>query len=221
MGTAGPIRMSINAHLLIAWFSPSFPTGAFSYSHGLEAAIAKGQVNDQPSLANWLAYILRHGSAWNDCLLIKAAYAAENDAARLDLTDLARGLATGHERRLESELQGAAFAKTIAGVYDITIAPGPLPLVVGTAAQRFEMDLADVMRHFLHGFASNLISVAMRLMPIGQVAGQQVLTGLFPIIDDVVADAMEADLTALGGSSFFADLASIQHETIQPRLFRT
>ena len=60
--------------VLQAWFSPAFPIGAFSYSHGLETAIQEGLVSEKASLTRWISYLLTDGSGWNDSLFLKAAY---------------------------------------------------------------------------------------------------------------------------------------------------
>ena len=57
------------ASRLLLWFSPSFPTGAFGYSHGLEWAVEAGDVTDQESLAEWIAAILEHGGGWSDAVV--------------------------------------------------------------------------------------------------------------------------------------------------------
>ena len=74
--------------------SPAFPVGAFAYSHGLEQAIYEGGVKDRASLAEWLAALLEHGSAWNDRMLLAEAWrrtrAGENVG---DLAELAEAMA--------------------------------------------------------------------------------------------------------------------------------
>lgn len=221
MGRGGHIAMSIDLHRLVSWFSPAFPIGAFSYSHGLEAAIANGDVIDGTTLKTWLTHLLRHGSGWNDCLLIVAAYGAGDEAEIQELRDLANALAAGNERQLESSLQGDAFAKTVSAVSRDEFEGGPLPVVVGTVANAHGIPLADLLPVYLHAFCSNLISAAARSMALGQIEAQQILASLFLQIDEVATDALSASLEDIGGASFLADLASMQHETLQPRQFRT
>ena len=76
-------RMSTDRDILTLaqWLSPSYPVGAFAYSHGLEAAIQSGAITSGEDLEHWLADIVRHGSGRNDCILLRAAYAP--DAAAL------------------------------------------------------------------------------------------------------------------------------------------
>src|SRR5712671_949362 len=61
---------------LLAWLSPSFPVGAFSYSHGIEAAVEAGRIADRASLEAWVGAILRHGTARIDADLFRDAWRA-------------------------------------------------------------------------------------------------------------------------------------------------
>lgn len=100
---------------LLAWLSPNFPTGGFSYSHGLEAAAASGAVHDRARLEAWVAAIVEHGSGRVDADILCSAYRA---AAAGDLAALGdageRGVAyrASAELALESAQQGAAFLAT-------------------------------------------------------------------------------------------------------------
>jgi urease accessory protein len=100
---------------LLAWLSPSFPTGAFSYSHGLEATLAGGAVRDRPSLEAWIASVVTQGSGRIDADIVCEAYRAAQagDFAALDAANR-RGLAfrATAELALEAAQQGAAFLNT-------------------------------------------------------------------------------------------------------------
>ena len=100
---------------LLAWLSPNFPIGAFSYSHGLEAAVAGGAVCDAASLEGWVASVVAHGSGRIDAdILVEAYRAAEGgEFAALDAANR-RGLAfrATAELELEAAQQGDAFLAT-------------------------------------------------------------------------------------------------------------
>ncbi|MEO1121728.1 MAG: urease accessory UreF family protein, partial [Pseudomonadota bacterium] len=66
-----------------------------------------------------------------------------------------------------------------------------------------------------------LISAAVRLVPLGQTDGQRVLAALTPIFEVVATDAMAADLDDIGGCAIASDIASMRHETLSVRLFRS
>src|SRR5215217_4767511 len=73
----------------LVWFSPTFPTGAFGFSHGLEWAVEDGDVRDRDSLADWLGSVLRHGGGWSDAVLLAAAYRAAEGGDEAGLRDVA------------------------------------------------------------------------------------------------------------------------------------
>jgi len=204
---------------LLHWLSPAFPTGAFAYSHGLEQVVADGDVHDAASLQGWLAEILRHGAGWQDAVLLARALAPGADHAALDA--LARALQPSAERLQESGEQGAAFARTVARITGRALAPRALPVAVGEAAGPLALPPADVIALFLQGFATNLVTIAIRHLPLGQGEGQAVLAALLPLIHEIAGRAAGAGPDDLANSALAADLAAMAHETKDIRLFRT
>lgn len=202
--------------LLMQWLSPGFPIGAFSYSHGLEAAIEQGHISTPHELEQWLRDILTWGSGRNDAILIAQAYAG-NDAC----AELAEALCPSAERRKETLQQGTAFAKTLNDVWELTIKPAPYPVVFGQAAKLKNLAPEPAIAAYLHAFAANLTSAAIRLVPLGQTDGQAVLTRLTPLCQSLAAEAQAATLDDLGGCAFHSDIASMQHETQRTRLFQS
>ncbi|HWD57957.1 MAG TPA: urease accessory UreF family protein [Stellaceae bacterium] len=106
---------------LLAWASPTFPTGAFSYSHGLEAAFDDGAVRDRATLERWIAAIVSQGSGRIDADLLRDAWRAAAAGVEAALAEAnRRGIAyraTG-ELALESGQQGAAFRAAYAAAWD-------------------------------------------------------------------------------------------------------
>lgn len=219
MGAGARIAMSINAHRLMAWLSPSFPTGAFAYSHGLEQAIAVGQVHDRASLCDWLTTVLERGSFWNDALLFAATLQAPQDGEQMG--ELAEALAGSRERYLETMAQGAAFARCAAALLPKPISATALPVVVALACAEAEITVPEALPLFLHAQTANLVSVAVRLVPLGQTDGQRALQELFPIFDQVSERALAMGLEGLGSAAWGSDLAAMKHENMQTRIFRT
>ncbi len=204
---------------LVQWLSPSFPTGGFAYSHGLEAAIAGGEVTSAPALRQWLAEVLEFGAGRQDAVLLVQALAPGADHGALDA--LARALAPSSERLMETLDQGTAFARTVAGLTGRDLPPRCLGVAVGEAAAPLGLMPEQVVTLYLHSFASTLTSVAMRFMPLGQAAGQAVLTALHPTIEAVAAEAITLGLDDLGTAALGADMAAMRHETMEVRIFRT
>ncbi len=218
-GTA--MTMTDPLHVFAQWFSPAFPLGAFAWSHGLEWAIEAGEVGDGEALAAWLEDLLRHGSGRADAVLLSLALRAPGAGALAELDELACALAFGAARRAETREQGAAFVRMVNALYGWQMAPMALPVAVGAAAARLGLPGEATLRHALHAFAANLVSAAVRLVPLGQSDGQRVLAGLFPVIDHVARHALTADEDDLATSALRADLAALRQETMTTRIFRS
>ena len=202
---------------LQAWFSPAFPTGAFSYSHGIESAIHDRLITDAESLKNWIALLLSHGSGRNDGLFLKAAYDGVAEANALCLA-----LCSSKERFCETTELGQAFIRVVKASYDVKLPDqAAYPIAVGRAAREINLDLTLTIQSYLQAFASNLISVGIRSIPIGQQAGQDCLVRLYPVIEKITKKIKIATLDALGSATFMSDLMAIKHEKSAPRIYRT
>lgn len=201
---------------LIQWLSPAFPVGGFAYSHGLEQVIALGDVVDAAGLRVWIKDVLEFGAGRADATLLCAALRSEEGVA-----DFAEAICGSAERWQETIDQGRAFLKVTNELHGESLADMALPVAVGTLAIRLDMLPQEVAALFLHSFTSNLVSVATRFMPLGQAAGQHVLSSLHPVIINVSRQASQAQLEDLTSSVFGAEMAAIRHETLQPRMFRT
>ena len=113
---------------LMAWLSPAFPVGSFSYSHGLERAVQDGQVADSDGLGAWIEALVTHGSAWNDAVLFAESWRRAGAGGDVgDIASLAQALAGSRERHMETTLQGGAFAPA-AQAWGTAPAPIPPPL---------------------------------------------------------------------------------------------
>lgn len=233
-GTATRTSMTDGAALpLLVWLSPSFPVGAFAYSHGLEWAVEAGDLSDAASCQAWMADILEYGSGRTDAILLAHAFRAtiERDDGKLgEVAELAIALQPSAERHLEASAQGNAFMTAARAAwpsqsleflghsYQGDVA---YPVAVGVAAAGFAMPLHAVLDAFLLGFVANLVSSAVRLGPIGQTDGQRIIASLVPLVRRIATEAMTASLDDLGSSAFRSDLASLRHETQYTRLFRS
>ncbi len=116
---------------------------------------------------------------------------------------------------------GAAFARTLAAMTGEPRVPHPLPVALGLAARPLGLPPVTVAALYLHAFAANQVSCALRAMPLGQAAGQGVLAGLAPTIRAAAEAAGHGDPSRIATCAIGADIAAMAHETLQPKVFVT
>ena len=138
-----------------------------------------------------------------------------------EIYENAMALCPACERLSETQLQGSAFCKIMREVWSLEIDELTLPIALALAAKNESIDQNLVVPAYLHSFCSNLISVAMRLIPIGQTDGQKTLRELSPLISDSVRAVAKSDKDDLGSACFLSDVSAMQHEYLQPRVFKT
>ena len=220
---------------LLAWLSPAFPVGGFSYSHGLEWAIEDGTVKTPADLEAWLADILRHGAGWSDAVLFAHAHraaSADDRAGLAAINELAVALQPSKERHLEATAQGRAFLSTVAATWPndrlaaaASIFPASdavtYPVAVALACGTHDIPLAPALNAYLGAFLANLVSAAVRAVPLGQTDGQKAIAALSPLIEATAQSTPTISLDDLGGAVWRADIASMKHETQYTRLFRS
>jgi urease accessory protein len=218
---------------LMAWLSPAYPIGAFTYSSGIEWAVEAGDITDATTLQRWLTAMIGNGGGYCDAAILVHAYratAGNDDQTLKEVANLAAAFAPSKERFLETTAQGRAFidatqaAWPCASLIRLMAAwEGPVayPVAVGMAAAGHEIPLEDALTAFLHAVAANLVSAGVRLVPLGQTDGQRVLASLEPVIATTASRALATALADIGGATFRADIASMHHERQYTRLFRS
>lgn len=211
---------------LQGWLSPVFPVGAFSYSHGLERAAHDGLPREAGALEQWLQALLAHGSAWNDAVLLAAAWRAARSSGELsEIAELAEALAGSAERHRETMLQGNAFLKAAAAwpcaALDALDGTAAYCVAVGAVAGAHGVPLGATLAAFLQGFAVNQLQAAIRLGLTGQNGAVGVLARLEPLLIELAAAAEGSTLDDLGSSTFLAEIAAMNHEIQHSRLFRS
>jgi urease accessory protein len=227
--------------LLLNWMSPAFPIGAYAYSHGLEWAIEDGQVKSADDVESWIADLVTRGSGWNDAVLFVQEFKTGG------MNELALALCSSRERYLETTQLGAAFT-IAADVFASDKRPlspsdsspnklgerinphacpaklrGDLayPIAAARACRAMEVDPNHALLAFLQGFSNALISVAVRLVPLGQTAGLETMRNLMPVVAEAAKRASTATLGDLGSCTLLSDIAAMKHETQHSRIFRT
>lgn len=211
---------------LMAWLSPAFPVGSFSYSHGLERAVEEGLISDKSSLASWLSSLVEAGSGWNDAVLFAESWRRARHGGDLaELAALAEALAGSRERHMETMLQGQAFISAASAWPNAVQAALPVDcpycVAVGAVAGGHGISLEDALAAFMQSFVSNLTQAAIRLGVVGQTAATALIAGSEPLILDIAARAARSTLDDLGACTIVSDAVAMRHETQHSRLFRS
>jgi urease accessory protein len=219
---------------LLAWMSPAYPVGAFSYSHGLETAVEQGLVTDRASLVIWLESVLAHGTAVVDGALFAAAWraaTAEDWPAFDAIAERAAAWRGTAEMALEARQQGGSFLSITRTAWPREALDAAhrrlggelaLPVAVALAAAAHGIDLDAALKAYLHGFTANLISAAVRSVPLGQSDGQIALAALAPAVLSAAEAALAVgDLDEVGTATPLLDWCSMRHEIQYTRLFRS
>jgi urease accessory protein len=219
-----------------SWLSPAFPTGSYSYSHGIEWAVEAGHVHGRESLVDWLEADLRYGSGRNEAIFFIEAWrcATEDDWEKLlEVAELAAAFRSTSEFALESSQQATACLATLRRVWPDPVVeclsellsersvPPALAVVLGARAAGQRVPYGLALPAFLQSYVANLVTAAVRLIPLGQTDGQLAIAELEDAALAASIRAEEATIDDLGSAAFMVDLASASHETQYTRLFRS
>src|SRR5450755_670733 len=218
---------------LIRLASPSLPVGGFSYSEGFEAAVEAGLVAGEAEALVWLLDQLQLGLARSDLAVVAKAHRAwlVSDAARInELNGWFAATRETSEWRQQTEQMGRSLAlwlrqrdaaETRLAILD-ALAPAPTwPIAFALAGAQTRALLRDVLLAFAAGWAENMVQAAMRSVPLGQIAGQRILSGLAAAIPAAVAQATTLPFGDMQAFTPMLAILSSQHETQYSRLFRS
>ena len=215
---------------LHGWLSPSFPIGAYTYSHGLEQIIEVGLLKTTGDLIDRITSILNYGAGWIDGLFCKLAMETHDPISLLYHAWSLRGAG---ELGFESTQQGEAFIQTVQKVWpmkqlgnlkaaaQINGIEISYPVAFGVAARAINAPKDQAISLFLMAFVHNLVSAAVRAVPLGQTDGQRAIAALEPEVIGITSTILAADETQIGATSIAHDIASMNHEIQRTRIFRS
>jgi len=222
---------SIHVLSLLQLASPTLPVGAYSYSEGLETLVENGMIDNELSLKHWLEQELRYGAIrleaavmirghqsamlgdiealgyWNSWL----SAARETEELRQQSWQMGRSL-----MRLLLELQ-----PQLASLIDAVGTPCNFAIAFGIAAANWKIDLSNALLGYLHSWATNLITGGVKLIPLGQTAGQKLLLELQVNLSCATEEILALEDDNLNSCGWGLALASMAHEIQYTRLFRS
>lgn len=230
LGTDLALTPTALLHLLMLG-SPTLPVGAYSYSEGLETLVAECVINSMETLQHWLERELQWGSIVVEGAIAVRAYRAVHQEDTTELVHWNKWWSAARETeelRRQSWHMGRSLSRllrsldpTVIDWLEVCGTPCNWAIAFGGAAAHWQIDLQSALLAYFHSWVSNLISAGVKLVPLGQTAGQQVLLNLTPHIMGAVTQAMTRKDDKLSSCNMGSALASSQHETLTVRLFQS
>lgn len=214
---------------LLQLTSPALPVGAFSYSEGLETLVFQGHLSDRTALSNWLVQELRHGGIRLEAAIAARAHHHYKNSDQLAYWNqwLTASRDTA-ELRQQSGQMGRALVRLAESLHPelkpvLTACGTPCNFAVafGILAAHWQIDVSTMTLGYLHSWAANLIGAAVKLVPLGQTDGQRCLLELISELQQAAERVIALKDDELYVSGWGGAIASMQHETLYTRLFRS
>jgi urease accessory protein len=216
---------------LLQLASPALPVGAYIYSEGLEMLVENGTINNRTTLQDWVKAELCYGAIRLDGAVMVRAYQSVKIHDLNGLSYWNSWLSAARETeelRTSSWQMGRSLIRLLVDLIPqfapITDAVGNrcnYAVAFGIAAAHWNIEIKAALLAYLHSWASNLITAGVKLIPLGQTAGQQILLSLQELLVVVTKEIMELEDDNLSCCSWGLSLASMAHETQYTRLFRS
>ncbi|MBX6391924.1 MAG: urease accessory protein UreF [Burkholderiales bacterium] len=215
---------------LLQLSSPALPVGAYSYSQGLEWAVEDGTVRDAATAQRWIGDVLRYTMGRFEAPVWLRLHAAWQ---RDDLDAVAhwnaRFLASRESAELRAETlqMGYSLRALLRDLRELDVAPLDAfdalcyPTAAAFAAARWRIDAQAGLVAYLWAWAENLAMAALKAVPLGQVAGQRMLSALLPALESAAREAATLADAELSNFAPGLAMASSLHETQYSRLFRS
>lgn len=209
--------------------SPTLPIGAFSYSRGLEAAVHHGWVTNEKQAEQWICGTLEHSFALLDAPLfmrMMAALRTEDYAAFLHADEWLQAGRESRELQMEDHLMGDALRRLLLDLgIDIarpfTDRKISFPAGFALAAAHWAIESRQALRGLLWMVIESQVSAAIRLVPLGQTAGQRIMIGVVDLVEACARIAEELPDDQIGNTTIGMAMASAWHEKQYSRLFRS
>lgn len=229
--TAGiPMRIELSELRLMQLVSPALPIGAFTYSQGLEWAVESGQVSNSEAVYDWLAGQIDDGLSYLDLPILQRLYQAieQDDVVKVDYwSEYLLASRETSELRQEEINRGRALGRLLTDLevngaiqYQAAMQMGQLP-GFALAAVAWFIPLRQVLLGYSWGWLENQVAAAIKLVPLGQTAGQKLQLQLAELIPQAVHKALQVNDQEIGASAPAMAIASSLHETQYTRLFRS
>ncbi len=213
---------------------PALPIGGFSHSAGLETYVQEGIINDKNSAREFVSVQLSQNIFYTDAALLSLAHdaASSNDFEMvIELDELATAVKLPKEMRNASNKLGIRLLKIfenkiesiLSKKYKTSItqekAFGHYCIAFGLLSYEMHIRKEDALSAFYYNAATGLVTNAVKLIPLGQQDGQEILMSIFPLIEDLVQKSLLPNKELIGLCCTGFDIRSMQHEQLYSRLY--
>lgn len=215
---------------LLRLASPGLPIGAYAYSQGLEQAVAWSWIHDEATALAWIRGLLLRGPARLDLPVLKRLYEALQQGDRPALDRWSQFLAASREARElqdEDRALGGALAVLLADLGDeqarpwITRPEVSLPVAFALAGHHWGLPLTELLAAYLWVWTEHQVGAVVKLVPLGQTAGQRLLSATIVAADAAMHLARTLPDEELGMLAPGHAIACACHEVQYTRLFRS
>jgi urease accessory protein len=213
---------------------PTLPIGGFAHSAGLETYVQKGIVKDKETAGEFVKAQLSQNIHHTDAAFVSLTY----EAALKDDWDMIRELdeectavKIPREIREASQKLGLRLLKIFEPIcesksgyrykhaIDAKECQGHFAIVFGIYSAALELPKDDALTGFYFNAAACMITNCVKLIPLGQQDGQQLLFSLQPLIGELVQRSLQPDRERVGFCCAGFDIHSMQHEQLYSRLY--
>ena len=227
------LTSSIALSRLLQLSSPMLPVGAYCYSQGLEWAIESGDVHDPASAKKWigealaiqmvgyeLPWLYQLAQAWKRrdmgaVVELDQRYQAGKDTAESFAESRQTGYSLG---RLLASLEGLSSEL----LQSITLLENPAyPTLYAAVCVEWDIANAPMLHAYAWSWLENQVSVTLKAVPLGQVAGQNILLALAAELPKLTEQVMQCELEDICNFYPGLTIAGCMHETQYSRLFRS
>jgi urease accessory protein len=213
---------------------PTLPIGGFSHSHGLETYVQLNIVHDVASTELFIVENLKSNVKYNDASFVQLAYkaAAANDLDEIILLDQeCTALKSAKEIRQASQKLGIRLIKIfkrhkdheLISKYDVAIkkniASGHYCIAFGIYAFLLGIPLEETLYSYYYNTAISLVTNSVKLVPLGQSDGQDIMFRLQPVMKRLVSETLKTDRSLVGMLDVGLDIRCMQHEHLYSRLY--
>jgi urease accessory protein len=216
---------------LLQLASPALPVGAYSYSEALETLVEQQIINNKETLETWFTQELKYGSIHLETAIMFRAYQAVINQDYASLNYWNQWLSAARETselRQQSWQMGQSLGKLLIDLQPqlqsiiMTIDhPYNYATVFAIAAASWQIEVQDTIIAYLHSWLTNLISAGVKLIPLGQTAGQQLLLKQQDLLSEITEEILLIKDENLASCGWGLALASMAHEIQYTRLFRS